>query len=163
MKQRFLPLIALVLVPAIASAQSEPQNLPPPPPGQPPPAAPATTAQPASTANLPPPAPGQIVYAPAQPGYPQQQSPAGYAQPAYQPVYGAQGYGAGAYAPRMLHRRVVPYQGGPIPPGAVLETHRPMGLVVGGGIIFGLAYLSSVIMATEPGRRARLPDECVRR
>jgi hypothetical protein len=44
-------------------------------------------------------------------------------------------------------RRVVDYHGGPIPPGATLETQRPTGLLVAGGIGFGAMYLTSVLNA----------------
>ena len=87
----------------------------------------------------PPPPPQQPV---AQPVYVQQQQPQ---QPVYvqQPVYGQPVYQQPAYYPPQRHMRVVPYNGGPIPPGATLRTHRRTGLAIGGAVMFGVPYLIS--------------------
>ena len=48
----------------------------------------------------------------------------------------------------MVRRRIVPYQGGPIPQGATLETHRPMSFVITGAAVFGGLYFLSILSAT---------------
>jgi hypothetical protein len=116
------------------TAQEQPL---PPPPGQP--------GQPQPVYGQPQPVYGQPqpVYGQPQPVYGQP----GYAQPGYpQPYYGA--------PPRTLRRRVVDYTGGPIPPGAVLETRRNIGILVAGVIAFGLGYgwafYSAVTNSSDP-------------
>ncbi len=139
--------------------------LPPPPPGAgpegppPPPPVPAPgypNAAPGYQLRPPPPVyappsypPQQITPGYAQPAYP---PPPGYAQPAYppQPAYGqpaySPGYGATQYYPqRMFQRRIVDYHGGPVPPGARLETRRSAALMITGGVVFALAYAVSIL------------------
>jgi hypothetical protein len=72
------------------------------------------------------------------------------AQPAYpaqQPVYVVQpGYGY-AYQ-RNYPRRPIPYNGGPVPPGATVEDRPNIALIATGGAIFGASWLFSVFAAT---------------
>lgn len=86
--------------------------------------------------------------APAQQPVNAQSQPVAQPQPVYvqQPVNGpppqpmyVQPYGYGA------RTRVVPYAGGPIPPGAQLRPQSNRGLLVGGGIVFGVTYGISLI------------------
>jgi hypothetical protein len=63
-----------------------------------------------------------------------------------QPAYGQPVYGQPAYYPPARRMRVVPYNGGPIPPGATLRTRRHTGLVVGGAVLFGVPYLISLFV-----------------
>lgn len=174
MKTTWIPALALVVAPAIASAQTQPAdpnapvapqaqpapNLPPPPPGADPNGAPpglpppvtvtgTATMQPPAVQGAPLPAQPQYEPAPAPNGYPPAYGQTGYPQqpqPYGQPYYGPQ-YPQQLPPPMLPQRRVVEYHGGPIPPGATLETQRPLGLIVGGSVAFGALYLTSVLNA----------------
>jgi hypothetical protein len=61
-----------------------------------------------------------------------------------QPVYGQPVYAQPNYYPSSRRMRVLPYNGGPIPPGATLRTRRHTGLVVGGAVLFGVPYIISL-------------------
>lgn len=155
MHRSCLPTVALILLPALAGAQANQQAGGAPDQQQPAPAPVQPAVRPGTAP--PPPGYGQPYYAQptyGQPGYGQ---PAygqpGYGQPAYgQPGYGQPGYGygqapPGSYGPRHpMHRpvqreRSIDYHGGPIPRGARLESERSTGILVGGGLMFGIAYI----------------------
>lgn len=103
--------------------------------------------QPTSLAQVPPPPPGAQGAAPwpvqGPPGPPQQQvlmqaPPPGYvyAQPI---MYGPQV----VYAPPLQ-----PYEGGPVPPGMTVRTRARTGLISAGAAIFGVPWITSLIVAT---------------
>ncbi len=128
MKRFVLPVLALALIPAAAQAQAVEVS---------------GSVQVGVAAPVPPPPPQQPVYVQPQPQYVQPQ-PVYVQQPVYnqqvQPVYAAQPpYG---YGRRM---RIVPYNGGPVPPGAQLRQHSNRGLVVGGAVMFGISYGLTII------------------
>lgn len=126
MKRLVLPVLVLALIPAAAQAQAVEVS---------------GSVQVGAVAPVPPPPPQQPVYVQQQPQYVQPQ-PVYVQQPVYgqpvQPVYG-QPYGYGR------PMRVVPYNGGPIPPGAQLRSRGSRGLVVGGAVMFGVSYGISLI------------------
>jgi hypothetical protein len=133
--------------PPSASSPSQTQQAPQPAPQQP------AAQQPDAQSSYGQPAYGQPTY--GQPSYAQPS----YGQPSYgQAAYGA-GYGPSPYgqpyygptypASALPQRRVVEYRGGPIPPGATLETQRPTGLLIAGGVGFGAMYLLSVLNAAS--------------
>jgi hypothetical protein len=77
-----------------------------------------------------------VPVAPAQPIYVQQPAPVyAYPQPGYV-VPGAR-----------VRRRVVPYNGGPIPPNAHLEEQPITGLIIAGSVLFGVSYVPSAFAA----------------
>jgi hypothetical protein len=80
-----------------------------------------------------------------------------YGQPGYPPSYG---YPPGYMPTPMLRHREMPYNGGPVPPGAVVETRRMMSLVIGGGVLFGVGYLVSVLDATGNGSITCATSSC---
>jgi hypothetical protein len=114
---------ALVLLPAVAQAQTLPDPAPAPPVAAPPAQAPYVTAPPTSTV---------MYYYPQQNAYSlQPQTPA----PAPAPVKAA------------IPPRRVPYHGGEIPAGATVITKSHNGLLAAGLSVFGGLYAISVITA----------------
>lgn len=105
-------------------------------------------AQQPSPAEVPPPPPGAPGAAPwPVQGPPQQQvllqaPPPGYvyAQPM---VYGPQV----VYAPPLQ-----PYEGGPVPPGMTVRSRARTGLISAGAAIFGVPWITSLIVATAADR-----------
>lgn len=89
------------------------------------------------------PAPPPPVYVQPAPVYP--------APPAYgPPVYSQPTYIQPTYAmPR--RRTVVPYNGGPIPPGGTIHTRRMLGLAIPMTVVFGATYLVNVFVALAAG------------
>lgn len=146
-----LCLPAALLLPSIARAQTVgptadtvPQEqgvqaVPPPPPGQP-----GQPGQPgAQMIPPPPPPPGAQVPLPPPP-------PPDGAAPWPQAVY-PQGYPMGYPVmypqPMMLQRpMLVPYDGGPVPPGARVVRRVRGGLIGGGAAMFGSAWFTSLIV-----------------
>lgn len=70
------------------------------------------------------------------------------ASPYAAPPPGAVVYGASPYgyyrAPRW-RTRVVPYEGGPIPPGGVLSSRANVALMATGGALLGAGYIAAVL------------------
>jgi hypothetical protein len=136
MRLSIVPALAIVLIPAAVHAQQAEVS------------ASVSIGQPAPVA-------GAQVVAPPPPGAPAPQPVYVQPQPVYaqpQPVYGAPpAYGQPVYGqPYMMpgRRRVVTeYRGGPIPPGAILQTRRYTGLAVAGGVTFGAFWLLSALVA----------------
>ena len=135
--------LGLVLLTATATSAAQTKKAPPPPPPTaatppppPPPPADATTPPPGT------PPPG------AQPGQPPYPYPYPYGQPPPGYPYPPPGYGypPGEAPPEM--KPVMPYKGGVIPPGYVLEERMRKGLVIAGSIVFGTFYLFTVAGAT---------------
>ncbi|MEZ4392659.1 MAG: hypothetical protein R3A48_16340 [Polyangiales bacterium] len=104
--------------------------------------------QPGALAQVPPPPPGAPGAAPwPVQGPPQQQvvlqaPPQGYvyAQPV---MYGPQV----VYAPPLQ-----PYEGGPVPPGMTVRSRARTGLISAGSAIFGVPWITSLIVATASNR-----------
>lgn len=118
--------LALALAPLTVAAQTQP--LPPPPPGAPP----IATTLDANGQPLPPPPPPDA-------------QPVAYAQPAV--VY------VPAQAPRLRRARptLVPYDGGPVPPGARVVERVRLGLAIGGGVTFGVSWITSMLVGVLVG------------
>ncbi|MDI3281876.1 hypothetical protein [Polyangium sp. 15x6] len=133
--------VGLLGAPATPSAQSQKAPAAPPPPAA---AAPAPAPPPpGAAAPLPPgtPPPGAQ---PGQPPYPYPY-PYPYGQPGYPYPPPPPGYGYPPAAPAETEERkpVMPYKGGLVPPGYVLEERIRKGLVIGGSVVFGTFYLFS--------------------
>ncbi|MDI1442792.1 hypothetical protein [Polyangium sp. 6x1] len=126
--------VGLLAAPAMSAAQSQkaPAAAPALPPPPPPPAAPQAAPPP----GMPPPGvqPGQppypypYPYPYGQPGYPYPPPPPGYGYPP-----------AGVETQEL--KPVMPYKGGVVPPGYVLEERVRKGLVIAGSVLFGTFYL----------------------
>jgi hypothetical protein len=150
MMQRFAALALGLFVfgtPLVSFGQTMPA--PPPPPPQleqlPPPPIPQPPPPPAGT-NLqapPPPPPGAQPY--PYPPYPPYPPP--YAQPGQQPNGW---YGNPALPAQGIPPETLPFnENEPIPPGYKVEEHMRRGLVIAGGVVFGVFYVGSAMIGAQ--------------